>query len=64
MDIDTAVKMGLNHPMGPFELLDLIGLDVFVSILKQLNFEAPESVVEMVKKGKLGRKTKDGFYEY
>ncbi len=63
-DIDTAMKMGLNHPMGPFELLDLIGLDVFVSIVKQLKLEAPASLVQMVKEGKLGRKVKQGFYTY
>ena len=63
-DIDTAVKLGLNHPMGPFELLDLIGIDVFLSILQQLKLEPPESVVQMVKEGKLGKKTKRGFYKY
>ncbi len=63
-DIDTAVKLGLNHPMGPFELIDLIGMDVFLSIVKQLNLQAPQSVVKMVENGKLGRKTKQGFYSY
>lgn len=63
-DIDAAVKLGLNHPMGPFELLDLIGIDVFVSILEQLKLELPTSIARMVQEGKLGRKTKQGFYSY
>ncbi|MFH0713560.1 MAG: 3-hydroxyacyl-CoA dehydrogenase family protein [Candidatus Micrarchaeota archaeon] len=63
-DIDTAIKLGLNHPLGPFELLDLIGLDVFLSIAEQLKLEKLKSVVELVKQGKLGRKTKEGFYKY
>lgn len=63
-DIDIAVKLGLNHPLGPFELLDLIGLDVFLSIAEQLKLEKPKCVVELVKQGKLGRKTKQGFYKY
>lgn len=69
--IDTAVKLGLNHPMGPFELMDLIGLDVVLSILSELKnrtgdkrFEAPKSIVELVNAGRLGRKTKHGFYDY
>ncbi len=70
-DIDSAVKLGLNHPMGPFELLDLIGLDVVVAIAQEFQnrsnserFAIPKLVLEMIKKGKLGRKTKVGFYNY
>ncbi|CEG13895.1 3-hydroxybutyryl-CoA dehydrogenase (fragment) [groundwater metagenome] len=70
-DVDTAAKLGLNHPMGPLALADLIGLDVVLAIMKSLyqrtNNEKylPCPLIEkMVKKSKLGRKTKEGFYEY
>ncbi|HZT96491.1 MAG TPA: 3-hydroxyacyl-CoA dehydrogenase family protein [Chloroflexota bacterium] len=70
-DIDTAVKLGLNHPMGPFELTDFSGLDVFYSIMLQRYQETgdeawkPSALLERkVKAGHLGRKTGRGFYEY
>jgi 3-hydroxybutyryl-CoA dehydrogenase len=70
-DIDTAAKLGLNIPMGPLALLDLIGLDVFQAIMNSLYQKTgnpkylPCPLVEkMVKEGKLGRKTKEGFYKY
>jgi 3-hydroxybutyryl-CoA dehydrogenase len=70
-EIDYAAKMGLNHPMGPLTLLDLIGLDVFVEIMNNLydrtgnqKYKPAELAVKMVKEGKLGRKTKEGFYKY
>ncbi|MBU1197112.1 3-hydroxyacyl-CoA dehydrogenase family protein [Candidatus Micrarchaeota archaeon] len=70
-DIDAAVKMGLNHPMGPLALIDLIGVDVFVEIMDNLKEETKEQKFEvaslarkMVKEGKLGRKTRQGFYAY
>jgi 3-hydroxybutyryl-CoA dehydrogenase len=70
-DIDTAVRLGLNHPMGPFELLDLIGLDTFLAILNSLYekthdpmFLPSSRLKSMVECGKLGRKTGEGFYEY
>ncbi len=70
-DIDMAVKLGLNHPMGPFELLDFSGLDVFYGITAQRyeetrdeRWKPPELLEEMVKAGDLGRKTGRGFYEY
>jgi 3-hydroxybutyryl-CoA dehydrogenase len=70
-DIDAAVKLGLNHPMGPFELLDFSGLDVFYRIMAERyeetrdeRWKPPELLEEMVKEGDLGRKTGRGFYEY
>jgi len=70
-DIDAAMKGGCNHPMGPFELLDLVGLDVAVSILGALHrgfgdpsMEPAPALRALVSEGKLGRKTKQGFYSY
>lgn len=70
-DIDLAIKLGLNHPMGPFELMDLIGLDVCLSIMENLyrrtndpHFKPSEILRQMVKNGNLGRKTGKGFYSY
>jgi len=69
-DIDTAVKLGLNHPMGPFELSDYIGLDVMLYIGNYIaqklgkEYKPAKILVDMVEKGHLGRKTKKGFYEY
>lgn len=70
-DIDEAVRLGLNHPMGPLALADLIGLDVVVSIMEDLHARlsdeayAPRPLLrELVAAGKLGRKTGEGFYRY
>ena len=68
-DIDTAVKKGLNWPMGPFELLDFSGLDVFYGALEdRAKLEggpgAPRVLKEKIEKGELGRKTGKGFFEY
>ncbi|HTH04603.1 MAG TPA: 3-hydroxybutyryl-CoA dehydrogenase [Ilumatobacteraceae bacterium] len=70
-DIDTAMKGGCNFPMGPFALLDLVGLDTSVSILDALydefrdpNYAAVPTLRRMVAAGQLGRKTKRGFYAY
>ena len=71
-DIDKGVKFGLNFPMGPFELMDLMGndtnLDVFGSLERELGREFTFSVAytlkAMVKAGKLGRKTGEGWYKY
>ena len=70
-DIDTAMKGGCNFPMGPFALLDLIGIDTTVSILnalqsefKQSHLEPAESLKKLLEQGKLGRKTKQGFFTY
>nr|WP_072513953.1 3-hydroxyacyl-CoA dehydrogenase NAD-binding domain-containing protein [Ndongobacter massiliensis] len=69
--IDQAMKLGANHPMGPLELGDLIGLDVCLAIMEVLYTETGDSkyrphplLRKMVRGGKLGRKTKVGFYEY
>jgi 3-hydroxybutyryl-CoA dehydrogenase len=69
-DIDKAFLLGTNHPMGPLQLADFIGIDVVLSTLKVLQAEfgemfAPTPLLEqLVKEGKLGRKTKRGFYDY
>lgn len=70
-DIDTAMKGGCNFPMGPFALLDLVGLDTSLSILDALyaefrdeNFKARPMLRTLVADGKLGRKTKQGFFSY
>jgi 3-hydroxybutyryl-CoA dehydrogenase len=69
-DIDKALKLGLNHPMGPFELVDLVGLDTRLSILEYLHRSLGEKyrpcplLVQYVKAGRLGRKTGRGIYEY
>ena len=70
-DIDTAMKLGANHPMGPLALADLIGLDVVLMILNVLlketgdNKYIPQPMLrKMVRENKLGRKTGEGFYKY
>jgi len=70
-EIDTAVKLALNHPMGPLEVVDSIGLDTELSIAKTLyeetkdpKYAPPRLLVKMVTAGWLGRKVGKGFYEY
>jgi 3-hydroxybutyryl-CoA dehydrogenase len=69
-DIDKAIKLGLNHPMGPFELVDLVGLDTRLSILQYLHQSLGEKyrpcplLIQYVKAGRLGRKSGRGVYEY
>ncbi|SUZ95158.1 uncharacterized protein METZ01_LOCUS48012 [marine metagenome] len=69
-DIDKALKLGLNHPMGPFELVDLVGLDTRLSVLEFLHAKLGEKyrpcplLVEYVQAGRLGKKVGRGVYEY
>ena len=69
-DIDKALKLGLNHPMGPFEMIDLVGLDVRLAILEFLHGTLGEAFrpntihVQHVRAGRLGRKVGRGVYEY
>ena len=70
-DIDTAMKLGANHPMGPLALGDLIGLDVCLNIMNVMYSETGDSkyrpaylMKKMVRAGKLGRKTGEGFFSY
>ena len=69
-DIDKALKLGLNHPMGPFELVDIVGLDTRLKVLEYLHSSLGEKyrpaplLVKYVKAGRLGRKVGKGVYEY
>jgi len=69
-DIDKALKLGLNHPMGPFELVDLVGLDTRLHILEYLHkilgekYRPSPLLVQYVKAGRLGKKIGRGVYEY
>jgi len=69
-DIDKALKLGLNHPMGPFELVDLVGLDTRLSILEYLHKSLGEKyrpcplLAQYVKAGRLGKKVGRGVYDY
>lgn len=71
LEIDTVMKLGMAHPMGPLQLADFIGLDVCLSILEVMydGFKNPKYapsplLVNMVTAGKLGAKSKEGFYDY
>lgn len=70
-DIDTAMRLGANHPMGPLALADLVGLDICLAIMETLHKELGEDkyrpaplLRKMVRAGRLGRKTKIGFFDY
>ncbi len=70
-EIDTVMKLGMAHPMGPLELADFIGLDVCLSILNVMyeGFKNPKYapcplLINMVVAGKLGVKSEEGFYDY
>ncbi len=70
-DIDTAMELGYNHPMGPLRLTDLVGLDVRLNIAEYLHrklgvehFRPPEILRRMVGEGKLGKKSGEGFYQW
>jgi 3-hydroxyacyl-CoA dehydrogenase len=62
--VDTAMKLGANFPMGPLGLLDYVGLDVSIAIGEQIGVEIPANCRALLEAGKLGRKTKQGFYDY
>lgn len=70
-DIDTAMELGYNHPVGPLKLTDMVGLDVRLSIAEYLHetleseaFRPPEILRRMVSEGKLGKKSGEGFYKW
>lgn len=70
-DIDTAMALGLNHPIGPLALADLVGLDTLINIALSIyektedpQYAPPELLKQLVAAGHLGRKTKQGFYQY
>ncbi len=70
-DIDTAMELGYNHPMGPLKLTDHVGLDIRLNIAEYLfselgseTFRPPEVLRQLVKEGKLGKKTGEGFYDW
>lgn len=70
-DIDTAMELGYNHPVGPLKLTDMVGLDVRLSIAEYLHqtleseaFRPPEILRRLVSEGKLGKKTGEGFYKW
>ena len=69
-DIDKGCRLAYNHPMGPFQLMDLVGLDTVLPVLESLQanygerFRPPQLLRQMVAAGKLGRKSGAGFYEY
>ncbi len=70
-DIDTAMELGYNHPMGPLRLTDLVGLDIRLNIAEYLHrklgvehFRPPEILRRMVGEGKLGKKSGEGFYQW
>lgn len=70
-DIDTAMKLGANHPMGPLELADLVGLDICLAVMDTLfeethdpKYRAALLMRKMVRAGQLGRKSGKGFYDY
>jgi 3-hydroxybutyryl-CoA dehydrogenase len=62
--IDTCMKLGAGHPMGPLALLDLVGLDVAEAIGDAIGTEVPERIRDMARQGVLGRKARRGFYAY
>jgi 3-hydroxybutyryl-CoA dehydrogenase len=62
--IDTCMKLGAGHPMGPLALLDFVGLDVAAAIGDAIGAEVPERMRELIAEGRLGKKAGAGFYEY
>ena len=62
--IDTCMKLGAGHPMGPLALLDFVGLDVSAAIGESIGADVPDRVHQLIAEGRLGRKAKAGFYDY
>jgi 3-hydroxybutyryl-CoA dehydrogenase len=62
--IDTCMKLGAGHPMGPLALLDFVGLDVAAAIGESIGAEVPGRVRELIAEGNVGRKAGRGFYDY
>jgi 3-hydroxybutyryl-CoA dehydrogenase len=62
--IDSCMKLGASHPMGPLQLLDFVGLDVASAIGESLGVEVPQTIHRLEAEGRLGRKTGAGFYDY
>jgi 3-hydroxybutyryl-CoA dehydrogenase len=62
--IDTCMKLGAGHPMGPLALLDFVGLDVAAAIGESIGADVPKRVYELIEEGRLGRKSRAGFYDY
>jgi 3-hydroxybutyryl-CoA dehydrogenase len=62
--VDTCMKLGAGHPMGPLELLDLVGLDVSAAIGRTIGLEIPPRMEELIAAGRLGRKSGAGFHTY
>ena len=62
--IDTCMRLGAGHPLGPLALLDLVGLDVSAAIGRTIGAEVPERIERMIAEGALGRKTGRGFFAY
>jgi len=63
-DVDTCMKLGAGHPMGPLALLDFVGLDVAVAIGESIGSDVPARVRELAASGRLGKKSGAGFYDY
>ena len=69
-DIDTAIKLGLNHPLGPFEMMDMSGLDTFPHVCEALEplpvtgWSTPETVKKLLAAGRYGRKSGHGWHDY
>jgi 3-hydroxyacyl-CoA dehydrogenase len=62
--IDTCMKHGAGHPMGPLALLDFVGLDVAAAIGREIGADVPPHLLELVEQGHVGKKSGRGFYEY